>query len=303
MQINGDSLVSVIIPTYKRPITLIRALNSVLKQTYSNVEVIVVDDNNPQTEDRLLTENKMLLYKNNTRVHYIKHSHNRGGSAARNTGARSSKGKYIAFLDDDDEFLPNKIKSQVRTLEEKDEEWAVCYSRYYSKKKNEKPLESREHKEGYLYLDALSQKISLAAGSNLLIKRNAFENVGGFDETFIRNQDHEILTKLLKKYKIAYSAEPGLIVHVHEDDSPVNYELVIKKYISNFQSYIEELSDSDRALFYRSINKSRFYYLLRIDHDYKKCVKMLIKKDIRIVDVLSLFYSRGLNFLRGKLRF
>jgi len=296
-----ESLVSVVIPTYKRPVALDRAINSVLAQTYSNVEVVVVDDNNPDTEGRLLTEEKMLLYKNNPRVHYIKHSHNKGGSAARNMGARSSKSTYIAFLDDDDEYLPYKIQSQVQILEAKGAEWAVCYSRYYSKKENEKPVESREHEEGYLYLEALSQKICLAAGSNLLIKREAFESVGGFDESFIRNQDHEILTKLLKRYMIAYSAEPGLIVHVHACDNPTNYELVIEKYICSFQSYIDELSDSDRAYFYRSINKSRFYYFFRNNHNYKKCINMLINKDIRIVDVASLLFLRGLTFLKGKL--
>ncbi|MCK9627016.1 MAG: glycosyltransferase [Bacteroidales bacterium] len=302
MENKGESLVSVIIPTYKCPITLDRAINSVLVQTYTNIEIIVVDDNNPETEGRLLTEAKMLLYENNPRLHYIKHSHNKGGSAARNTGARFSNSTYLAFLDDDDEFLPNKIQSQVEILETKGAEWAVCYSRYYSKKENGKPVESREHEEGYLYIEALSQKICLAAGSNLLIKREAFESVGGFDETFIRNQDHEILTKLLKRYKIAYSAEPGLIVHVHAYDNPINYELVIEKYINNFQSDIDELSSSDRRYFYQSINKSRFYYFLRNDHNYKKCIKMIIKRDIRIVDFTSLLFTRGTTVLKGRLK-
>ena len=114
---NSNVLVSVIIPTYKRPDKLDVAINSVLRQTYPNVEVIVVDDNDPDTEGRRLTEEKMSKFNDESRVKYIKHDHNKNGSAARNTGARASKGEYVAFLDDDDEYLPNKIESQLQTLD------------------------------------------------------------------------------------------------------------------------------------------------------------------------------------------
>ena len=125
-------LVSIIIPTYKRPDTLDRAINSVLNQTYKNIEVIVVDDNNPDTEARSKTEHIMSVYADNPRVRYIKHEKNKNGSAARNTGARYSQAKYVAFLDDDDEFFPEKIEAQVKRLEELPDEYAVCYRRWPS---------------------------------------------------------------------------------------------------------------------------------------------------------------------------
>ena len=103
-------LVSVVIPTFRRPDKLERAIESVLAQTYPRVEVIVVDDNDPDTEGRLLTEQIMFRYVANSRVRYIKHEHNKNGSAARNTGARNSDAEFVAFLDDDDEFFPEKIE-------------------------------------------------------------------------------------------------------------------------------------------------------------------------------------------------
>ena len=103
--------VSVIIPTYKRPDSLDRAINSVLGQTYPYVEVIVVDDNNPDTEGRRQTEAKMASFADNLRVKYVKHEQNKNGAAARNSGAKASTGDFIAFLDDDDEFLPKKNES------------------------------------------------------------------------------------------------------------------------------------------------------------------------------------------------
>lgn len=294
-------LVSVVIPTYKRPDKLPRAINSVLNQTIKDIEVIVVDDNNPDTDGRLMTEKIMSEYRSNPRVHYLKHPFNKNGSAARNTGAKASKSRYIAFLDDDDEFLTNKIELQIKCLSNKGEDWAVCYSKYYTKKENSRPVASRENSEGNLYFEALSQKICLAAGSNLLVKRTAFEEVGGFDESFVRNQDHELLTKLLKRFKIAYSSQPGLIVHVHECEKKISYEEVIRKYINSFQSYIDDLSDKDKKAFYQSINKSRFYYFARNEHNYQKCNEMIINREISICDIISLIINRGWTFINGKL--
>src|SRR5690606_21643920 len=123
-------IVSVIIPTYNRPERLTRAINSVLDQTYKNIEVLVVDDNNPHTDFRKETEIVMRKYKDNDQVKYIKHPRNKNGAAARNTGIQASAGKYIAFLDDDDEFLPNRIEKLVNKMETLEESWGVCYTGY-----------------------------------------------------------------------------------------------------------------------------------------------------------------------------
>lgn len=108
-----DKLVSVIIPTFKRVDKLDVSINSVLNQTYQNFEIIIVDDNNPDTEYRKETEKFMQKYKSNKKIRYIKMKKNGGGAAARNFGINSAKGEYIAFLDDDDEFMPNKLEVQL----------------------------------------------------------------------------------------------------------------------------------------------------------------------------------------------
>ena len=81
-----EKMVSVIIPTYKRADYLTRAIDSVLNQTYNNIEIIVVDDNNSNSTDRKNTESIMQKYNENSKIKYIKHSKNMNGSAARNTG-------------------------------------------------------------------------------------------------------------------------------------------------------------------------------------------------------------------------
>lgn len=294
---NLEPKVSVIIPTYKRPNTLDRAINSVLAQTYQNVEVIVVDDNNPDTEGRKLTEEKMRTFIDNPRVRYIQHERNKNGSAARNTGARASGADYVAFLDDDDEFLPKKVEAQVNRLESLPEEWALCYSDYYTVKEGTNKIEHKGGLEGDLYLLALMHKISLAAGSNLLVRKSAFDAVGGFDESFVRSQDHELLTKLTRRYKVAYSDEPGLIVHLHDDHKKIDYEVIINRYIESFKGFIDELSDEDRKEFYRNININRFYHFLRDKKDVGTCLKMIAKKEISIKDAVSLIKKKAKGFV------
>ena len=123
-----ESLVSIIIPTYKRSKYIERTIESVLKQSYKNIELIIVDDNDPKTCYREETEKIMENYKKYKNIKYIKHVKNMNGCAARNTGLKQANGKYICFLDDDDIIYQNKIKEQVEFLEKNSQYGAVyCY--------------------------------------------------------------------------------------------------------------------------------------------------------------------------------
>ena len=104
-------MVSCIIPTYRRSDSLIKAINSVLAQTYKNIEVIVVDDNDPDDKYSIMVQDKLATIKDE-RLRYIKQERHKNGAAARNTGIKASRGEYIAFLDDD-EWLPEKLEMQI----------------------------------------------------------------------------------------------------------------------------------------------------------------------------------------------
>ena len=120
-----QQLVSVIIPTYKGADKINSAVDSVLNQTYKNIEVIVVDDNGENEPEQLLTAEKMKKYETFENVKYLVHKKNINGSAARNTGIRASKGFYLGFLDDDDVFLPDKTQKQVDCFEKLPEDYAT----------------------------------------------------------------------------------------------------------------------------------------------------------------------------------
>lgn len=93
-----NKLVSVIIPTYSRPVNLKRAINSVLNQSYNNIEIIVVDDNGDGTYNQIRTEKEINEYMSLNNFRYLKHNKNRNGAAARNTGIKTQKENILLFL-------------------------------------------------------------------------------------------------------------------------------------------------------------------------------------------------------------
>src|SRR3972149_7344928 len=116
-------MVSVIVPTYNRPDMLGDCLDSINGQTYSNLEVLVVNDGGQEVEEIISNSNK------GGNVRYIKHLANRGLAAARKSGIRAAEGKYIAYLDDDDIYYPDHIETLVGFLEKTGKK--VAYSDSY----------------------------------------------------------------------------------------------------------------------------------------------------------------------------
>lgn len=117
--------VSVIVPTYKRYDLLTRCLDSILNQTYKNIEIIVVDDNPPDSNERTATRSLMERYQqSHPFIKYLQNSKNMGGSLTRNRGIMAAEGEYLTFLDDDDEYLPDKIEVELKAMLENN--WDVC---------------------------------------------------------------------------------------------------------------------------------------------------------------------------------
>lgn len=294
----SKGLVSVIIPTYGRPTKLQRAVNSVLAQTYPNIEIVVVDDNDPDTVSRNETELVMDGYSNSSKVKYVKHPYNKNGSAARNTGFKNSQGDYIAFLDDDDEYLQNKVSSQVDCLTGLDHSWGACYTKYKRLRNGKLDTISAETREGDLYFQALCRNLFIQAGSNLMVRREVFEDINGFDETFRRNQDLEFLVRLLRKYKLAYVDEMGLIYHRHPSNEKRSFDMekITAHYTNSFSSNIAELSEKEKEYFDTMINLQLFRYRLVGRKDMKKAFSMVVDGCVGYIDVIRylshLFYRR-----------
>lgn len=272
-------LVSVIIPTYSRPTNLCRAIESVLNQSYSNIEIIVVDDNGRDTEYQKKTKNLLANYINNHQIIYIPHDVNRNGSTARNTGFKFSHGEYIAFLDDDDEFIPTKIELQVEKIKNTSDDVGGCYCNTLHIGTFHNVM-TNNYKEGNLQLDVLLMKANFNS-STLLIKRNAYQYLKGFDETFQRHQDWEFLIRFFEKYKILLAVPKCylLIKRISDECSNIpNQEKAIeyrKYYLDSFQGVIMKYPQ------YKNIYKCQWMdVLLLLSSDSSKKYIDEIKKEI-----------------------
>ncbi len=174
-----DELVSIIIPTYKRaPELLKRAVDSVLSQNYTNIEVIVVDDNAKWPEYRQKVITLMERYTEDKRVTFIQNEENLGGGGSRNQGVKIAKGEYLAFCDDDDWFLPEKLTKQLTRLKESGASLCYCWCQGVNSK-GEVVWENHKGKEGNLLIEAMTECI--ANTSLIMISRDAFEAIGGFE--------------------------------------------------------------------------------------------------------------------------
>lgn len=188
----GQEPVSVIIPTYRGQAHLQRALDSVFGQTWQNTEIIVVDDNDPESAAR---EDTAAIMERNRRenVFYFCHDRNRNGSAARNTGISHAHGDYICFLDDDDMMLPRRVEEAAMKLREGcDAAFAdvlICRDGRLSNT-------VRIRREDCCLYRLLTNDMLIGSGSNLFLRKDLLLRLGGFDESLLRHQDYEFLIRL-----------------------------------------------------------------------------------------------------------
>ncbi len=239
-----EGLVSIVIPSHKGSDSVARAIRSVLNQTYKDVEVIVVDDNGKGTSEQIKTEEAVAQFKEYSNFHYITHDVNKNGSAARNTGARASQGEYLGFLDDDDEYMPHFVQMHIDELKKLPEDYALTYcslDRYIDGKYVQT---FKKTGNGSLLYEVLMHKVVIGS-STLLMKKKAYEKIGGFDESFRRHQDWEFTARIAAEYKVKAIEEVGIIGHYVNRNGPKNYETAKEyrvHYIEKMMSYIETLS-------------------------------------------------------------
>lgn len=241
-------LVSVIIPTFGGAELLSRCVDSVLSQTYLNVEIIVVDDNGVGTSKQKETEAVMLRYENIPKVKYICHEKNINGSAARNTGVKYSEGEFISLLDDDDIFLPRKIEAQLMTLKSCDDDYAICYCSKETYNATTKVGERHVTQSGNLLYEVLLHNVIISSTS-LLIKRNVWEEFGGFDESFKRHQDWEFTVRVTSKYKVIALDEILYRDYVLERYTPKNAnqaKVMRDFYLRKMEPYLNLLTSQQK---------------------------------------------------------
>jgi len=195
--------VSVILPTFNRAHKIARAVASVLYQTFSDYEILVVDDGSGDATPEALTP---FL----PRIRSIVHSKNLGVSAARNTGIRESDSPLVAFLDSDDYWLPDKLAAQVSFFS-KHPEAVACQTEelWIRRGVRVNPMKKHLKPSGQIFEPSL--KLCVVSPSAVLLKRSLLEEVGLFDEGLPACEDYDLWLRISRKYPIWLIPEPLVI--------------------------------------------------------------------------------------------
>jgi len=211
----NNPLISCIIPTYKRCDTLVRAINSVLNQTYSNVEVVVVNDNEPDDEYTKKLKIALLPFKDDSRVRLVLQDKHVNGAMARNVGILSSYGEYIGFLDDDDEWEPEKVEKQIQYLEtHPDIDACVCLCRTYYNGRMK--LEAAAYTNINLQFKILLRQVDVCTPS-FLGRKECVLKTPMFNTKLLRHQELQFFVEFLEFYKIGVLNE--YLIKIHGDDA------------------------------------------------------------------------------------
>ena len=241
--------VSVIIPTYNQAKFIDKAIESVLKQSYQDFEIIVINDGS--------TDNTEEIVKNYSdfRIRYICQANNMGVSEARNTGIKVSRGDYIALLDSDDEFLPERLIKQVQILQNKSSEVGVVCSWSYNIDEKGNYISKRclPRKDGYIYEDLLSTNpISVPT---VLIRKECFEKVGIFDNLLDGQEDWDMWIRIAKYYKFFLIKIPlaKRRIHPNRASNLLEKKIVTAKRI--IKKHINELKNR------RNIHSKHYFYI------------------------------------------
>jgi glycosyltransferase involved in cell wall biosynthesis len=205
--------VSVVLPTYDRAWCLARSIESVLRQTHEELELIVVDDGSTDGTERVVAG------FTDPRLRYVRLARNGGAGAARNAGVVHARGRLLAFQDSDDEWLPAKLQRHLRAFETCAPDVAAVYS---DMQRILRDGTTRHHRSPTLVPGVLVDPVTgfyqacKLGIQSAVIRRECFEAVGGFDESLPALEDMELFLRLSKRYRLYHLREP--LVRYHETD-------------------------------------------------------------------------------------
>jgi len=260
--------ISIIIPTYNYAQYICEAIESVLNQTYKDFEIIVVDDGSTDNTKEVI---KPYLNK----IKYI-YQQNSGPSSARNRGIKEAKGEYIAFLDADDIWLPQKLELQIKFME-KEKEVGLIFSdmilfnekgiiknsflkeKLFFNKLSIKPLSSTEKVIYDNVFNALLQE-NFIPTNTVIVKKECFNKVGFFDETLFSVEDRDMWLRIGLFYDIGFINFPLVLTRFHETNISANQELALKsrlKVMKKFLNY-SNLPIKSKKIIKQTINKIYF---------------------------------------------
>lgn len=264
-----NELISVYLPTKNRLSTLQRAIASVIGQTYTNFELIVVDDASTDGTWEYLQSIQ------NDKIKIFRNEVSKGAPFCRNIAIKNAKGRFVTGLDDDDEFLPKRLEV---LLDAYDERYAFVFSDYYIQKGNKRYVK-KIWKKKHLFIGELYRNGNIV-GNQVFSTKEKFLDAGLFDEKLKAAQDYDMWVRLLTKYTTAYHVNiPLQIVYISESsitnssNKNIGYRQVYIKHRQNFSRNAKMYHLSHYLL----RKKVRFFRFFRFLPCSKRGLVLLIK--------------------------
>ncbi|MBW4674843.1 MAG: glycosyltransferase [Desmonostoc geniculatum HA4340-LM1] len=227
--------VSVIIPTYQRGHLVSQAINSVLAQTYEDYEIIVINDGSQDNTPQVLAQ-----FSDRDRITTI-HQTNQGLSAARNTGIYSAQGKYIAFLDDDDLWEPQKLEKQIPILEANPHLGLIYSDSFFFSDKKDLFLDSYNtvFPTPHIQVSWTLFQYNYIPVLTVIVRRDCLNQVGLFDETLRSCEDYDLWLRLIEKFPIYFLNEPLARYRNSSNSLSKNQEIFLVSYLRVKEKVIE----------------------------------------------------------------
>lgn len=190
---------SVIIPTFNRDKTILRAVKSVLSQSFKDYELIIVDDASTDSTQDLLKDLNCLVLKNEK---------NCGVSFSRNLGAKHAQGQYLAFLDSDDEWFSFKLQNQFDVIQKTNSK--LVHTEEIWIRDGVRVNQMKKHQKGGGDQFERSCELCVICPSTVAIEKSCFFELGGFDETFTVCEDYDLWLKYTSLYECEFISEPQI---------------------------------------------------------------------------------------------
>ena len=246
--------ISVIIPTFNRKKTLARAIQSVISQSLSPYEILIIDDGSNDGTKEWVKEN----FQN---IKYI-YQNNHGVSSARNVGIENAYGDWVAFLDSDDEWLPNKLYKQVKAIAS-NPEVKFFHTNEIWIRNGVRVNQMKKHKKygGYIFEKCLD--ICRVSPSSVLIKKEVLDNIGVFDESLRVCEDYDLWLRITSKYPVVFIDLPLIYKYGGHADQLSKVNDGIESYrIQSLEKIINSgfLSDEQKVMAVNAlVNKMKIY--------------------------------------------
>jgi glycosyltransferase involved in cell wall biosynthesis len=258
-------LVTIIIPTFNRAYILPRAIESILNQTMKDWELLIIDDGSTDNTEKLI----VTFQEKSKNIIYIKQPFNKGVTAARNVALSRARGIYIAFLDSDDVWMPEKLQKQTAILDSKPEVGLVYTGAIFVNDRTGEKRIKHTTVEGDIHAQEIIDN-PIGSPSRVILRKEVFSTVGLFDEQFSNLEDWEMWIRITRKYSVAAINKP-LINYTESDDSmSINPQKLIEGYKKLWDKYPVETSTpvvrsahylrlGHRLCYYGSSKEGRFY--------------------------------------------